>query len=124
MESEEQYVLHWMPAWVPYVAPRTRRVCQVLEHQPVLQLLLQLRCAFGFCQGVDVRSWKHEGGFLTGRPLMLEGKGEVGGGVLPGVCTDVCLRAFHRGKQEGDGEGSRKMSVTDPSLRLFKRDGG
>lgn len=45
-------------------------------------------------------------------------------GVRPGVCTDVCLRAFHRGKQEGDGEGSREMRVTDPSLRLFKRDGG
>lgn len=88
MESEEQYVFHWMPAWVPYVAPRTRRVCQVLEHQPVLQLLLQLRCAFGFCQDVNERSWKHERGFLTGRPLMLEGKGEVGGSVQ--VCVQMC----------------------------------
>lgn len=89
MESEEQYVLHWMPAWLPYVAPRTRRVCQVPEHQPVLQLLLHLRCALGICQGVDVRSWKHERGFLTGRPLMLEGKGEVGGGSAQ-VCVQMC----------------------------------
>lgn len=39
---------------------------------------------------VDVRSWKHERGFLTGRPLMLEGKGEVGGGGSAQVCVQMC----------------------------------
>lgn len=121
IESEEQYVLHSMPASSPICGlqvlpclPGTGASTRPPAAVPVplwVRILSGCRCAV-----LDER------GFLTGRPLMLEGKGE--GDFQPGVCTDVCLRVFHRGKQEGDGKGSREMSVTDPSLRLFRRDGG